>query len=73
MNDRKTKASLSLDSELKEIRELYGCNCSAWLPDGAQARGNGRYLRRSQLGGWDTHTTAFDTLSNRLLPELDKG
>ncbi|MFO0956207.1 MAG: DUF1501 domain-containing protein [Isosphaeraceae bacterium] len=25
------------------------------------------------LGGWDTHANAFDTLSNRLLPELDKG
>ena len=25
------------------------------------------------LGGWDTHANAFDTLSNRLLPELDQG
>ncbi len=25
------------------------------------------------LGGWDTHNNAFETLSNRLLPELDKG
>ena len=25
------------------------------------------------LGGWDTHTNNFDTLSKRLLPELDKG
>jgi hypothetical protein len=25
------------------------------------------------LGGWDTHANAFDTLSTRLLPELDKG
>jgi hypothetical protein len=25
------------------------------------------------LGGWDTHTNAFETLSNRLLPDLDKG
>ena len=25
------------------------------------------------LGGWDTHANAFDTLSQRLLPELDKG
>jgi hypothetical protein len=25
------------------------------------------------LGGWDTHANAFETLSNRLLPELDKG
>ena len=25
------------------------------------------------LGGWDTHANAFDTLSNNLLPTLDKG
>jgi uncharacterized protein (DUF1501 family) len=25
------------------------------------------------LGGWDTHANAFETLSQRLLPELDKG
>jgi uncharacterized protein (DUF1501 family) len=25
------------------------------------------------LGGWDTHAGAFETLSNRLMPELDKG
>ncbi len=25
------------------------------------------------LGGWDTHNDNFNTLSNRLLPELDKG
>ena len=25
------------------------------------------------LGGWDTHADAFETLSKRLLPELDKG
>jgi hypothetical protein len=25
------------------------------------------------LGGWDTHNDAFPTLSNRLMPELDKG
>lgn len=26
-----------------------------------------------ELGGWDTHNNNFDTLSTRLLPELDKG
>ena len=25
------------------------------------------------LGGWDTHANNFETLSKRLLPELDKG
>ncbi|AGA27209.1 DUF1501 domain-containing protein [Singulisphaera acidiphila] len=74
MNDRKTKASLSLDSEPKEVRDLYGRG----------SFGSGCLMARKlvemgvtfvevSLGGWDTHAGAFDTLSNRLLPELDKG
>jgi len=74
MNDPRTRASLSLDSEPAAVRDQYGRG----------SFGSGCLMARKlvemgvtfvevSLGGWDTHANAFDTLSNRLMPELDKG
>ena len=73
MNSRYTKA-FKLDDEPAAVREAYG----------KSSFGSGCLMARKlieqgvtfvevALGGWDTHANAFETLSTRLLPELDKG
>jgi hypothetical protein len=73
MNSR-YKAALELDKEPAAVRDKYGrgsfgsgCLMARKLVE------TGVTFVEVTLGGWDTHTGAFDTLSNRLLPELDKG
>jgi len=74
MSDPRTKASLSLESEPPAVRDLYGrgsfgagCLMARKLVE------MGVTFVEVSLGGWDTHAGAFDTLSTRLMPELDKG
>jgi hypothetical protein len=73
MNSRYTQA-FNLKDEPPAVRENYGKG----------SFGSGCLMARRlvelgvtfvevSLGGWDTHANAFDTLSTRLLPELDKG
>jgi hypothetical protein len=73
MNSRYTKA-FKIEEEPAAVREAYGkgsfgsgCLMARRLVE------QGVTFVEVALGGWDTHTDAFDTLSNRLLPELDKG
>lgn len=74
MQDPGTKRALTLDSEPPAVRDAYGRG----------SFGSGCLMARKlvelgvtfvevSLGGWDTHANAFETLSKRLLPELDKG
>jgi len=72
MNSRYTRA-FSLEEEKKEVRDEYGrgsfgsgCLMARKLIE------QGVTFVEVSLGGWDTHANAFDTLKNRLLPELDK-
>ncbi|WP_422925381.1 DUF1501 domain-containing protein [Singulisphaera sp. PoT] len=74
MQSGSTRAALSLDSEPAEVRDAYGrgsfgagCLMARKLVE------MGVTFVEVSLGGWDTHANAFDTLSKRLLPELDKG
>jgi hypothetical protein len=73
MMNSKQKDTFSLQSEPPEVRELYGKG----------SFGSGCLLARKlvqrgvpyvevALGGWDTHANNFETLSQRLLPELDR-
>jgi hypothetical protein len=73
MNSQYTRA-FNLSDEPSAIREAYGkgsfgagCLMARRLVE------QGVSYVEVGLGGWDTHANAFDTLSNRLLPELDKG
>jgi hypothetical protein len=73
MNSQYTRA-LSLKDEPAAVRDAYGrgsfgsgCLMARKLVEA------GVTFVEVALGGWDTHANAFDTLSTRLLPELDKG
>ncbi|GAC1465656.1 MAG: DUF1501 domain-containing protein [Isosphaeraceae bacterium] len=73
MSSQYTKA-LKLDDEPKEVRDAYGrgsfgagCLMARRLVEA------GVTFVEVSLGGWDTHTNAFDALSTGLLPQLDKG
>ncbi len=73
MNSRYTNA-FKLDDEPAALRDAYGrgsfgsgCLMARKLVE------QGVTFVEVSLGGWDTHANAFDTLSNRLQPELDKG
>ena len=73
MNSRYTSA-FRLDDEPAAVRDKYGrggfgsgCLMARKLVE------QGVTFVEVTLGGWDTHQNAFDTLSNRLQPELDKG
>jgi hypothetical protein len=73
MKSRYTKA-FRLDDEPAAVREAYGKGSfgSGCLMARRLIEAGVTYVEVS-LGGWDTHADAFNTLSNRLLPELDKG
>jgi hypothetical protein len=73
MNSRYTQA-FQLDTEPPAVREAYGkgsfgsgCLMARKLVE------QGVTFVEVALGGWDTHTNNFEALSQRLLPELDKG
>jgi hypothetical protein len=73
MNSRYNRA-FRLDDEPDAVRDAYGrgsfgagCLMARKLVE------QGVTFVEVALGGWDTHANAFETLSQRLLPELDKG
>jgi hypothetical protein len=73
MNSRYTKA-FRLDDEPAAVRDAYGRGSfgSGCLMARRLVEAGVTYVEVS-LGGWDTHADAFNTLSTRLQPELDKG
>ncbi len=73
MNSRYTRA-LSVSDERPEVRERYGrsafgqgCLMAKRLVE------QGVSFVEVSLGGWDNHQDLFSTLSENLLPQLDKG
>ena len=73
MNSHYTQA-LKIDNEPAEVRDAYGRNSfGAGCLMARKLVEEGVTFVEVGLGGWDTHANAFDTLSNRLLPELDQG
>jgi Protein of unknown function (DUF1501) len=73
MNSR-YQDSFNLDREPAKTRDAYGRGSfgSGCLMARRLVEKGVSYVEVS-LGGWDTHNNNFDTLSDRLLPELDKG
>ena len=73
MNSR-LKDTFNLGTEPVETREAYGKGSfgSGCLLARRLVEQGVSYVEVS-LGGWDTHTNNFETLSQRLLPELDQG
>ena len=73
MNSR-YQDSFNLDREPAKVRDAYGRGSfgSGCLMARRLVEKGVSYVEVS-LGGWDTHNDNFDALSNRLLPELDKG
>jgi hypothetical protein len=73
MNSRYTRA-FRLDDEDPKVREEYGKSSfgAGCLMARRLVEAGVTYVEVA-LGGWDTHANAFETLSTRLLPELDKG
>jgi hypothetical protein len=73
MNSR-YQDSFNLDSEKPSVREAYGKGSfgSGCLMARRLVERGVTYVEVA-LDGWDTHANNFDTLSKRLLPELDKG
>jgi hypothetical protein len=72
MNSRYTRA-FKLDEVPAHVRDAYGrgsfgsgCLMARKLIE------QGVTFVEVALGGWDTHADAFETLSQRLMPELDK-
>ena len=63
-----------LKDEPKDVRDAYGTGSfgSGCLMARKLVEAGVTFVEVG-LGGWDTHANAFDTLKNRLLPELDKG
>jgi hypothetical protein len=66
--------SFNLEREPANVRDRYGRGSfgSGCLMARRLVEKGVSYVEVA-LGGWDTHTNNFDTLSRRLLPELDKG
>ncbi len=66
--------SFNLDREPADVRDRYGRGSfgSGCLMARRLVERGVTYVEVS-LDGWDTHANNFDTLSKRLLPELDKG
>jgi hypothetical protein len=73
MKSRYTKA-FRLDEEPAPVRDAYGRDAfgSGCLMARRLIESGVTYVEVS-LGGWDTHADAFNTLSTRLQPTLDKG
>jgi uncharacterized protein (DUF1501 family) len=73
MNSR-YQDSFNLESEPANVRDAYGRGSfgSGCLMARRLVEKGVTYVEVS-LDGWDTHANNFDTLSRRLLPELDKG
>ena len=73
MNSQYLRA-LSVKDEPKDVRDAYGTGSfgSGCLMARKLVEAGVTFVEVG-LGGWDTHANAFDTLKNRLLPELDKG
>ena len=73
MNSR-YQDSFNLDREAANVRDAYGRGSfgSGCLMARRLVERGVTYVEVS-LDGWDTHANNFDTLSRRLLPELDKG
>ena len=73
MNSR-YQDSFNLEREPADVRDAYGRGSfgSGCLMARRLVERGVTYVEVS-LGGWDTHANNFDTLSRRLLPELDKG
>ena len=73
MNSR-YQDTFNLDHEPAAVRDAYGRGSfgSGCLMARRLVEQGVTYVEVS-LDGWDTHTNNFDTLSQRLLPELDKG
>jgi hypothetical protein len=73
MNSR-YQDSFNLEQESPSVREAYGKGSfgSGCLMARRLVEKGVTYVEVA-LDGWDTHTNNFDTLSKRLLPELDKG
>src|SRR5262249_15469341 len=69
----KTRQAFNLNEEPQRLRERYGLT-----PFGQGALAARRVVEAGvrfvtlSLGGWDTHGRNFDTLSKRLLPQLDE-
>ncbi len=74
MMESKHKDLFNLKSEPAGMREAYGAGSfgSGCLLARRLVEQGVSYVEVS-LGGWDTHTGNFETLSKRLLPELDQG
>jgi hypothetical protein len=73
MNSR-TGDVFNLKSEPEAIREAYGKGSfgSGCLLARRLVEQGVNYVEVS-LGGWDTHANNFETLSTKLMPELDRG
>ena len=69
----KTRKAFDLEKETKEVRDNYGRG-----PFGQSALAARRLVEAGVrfvtigLGGWDTHAGNFQTLSGRLLPQVDQ-
>jgi hypothetical protein len=74
MMDSRHKDIFNLGTEPAAIREAYGKGSfgSGCLLARRLVEQGVTYVEVS-LGGWDTHANNFETLSQRLLPELDQG
>jgi len=74
MMNSKYKDIFNLQSESAAVREAYGHGSfgSGCLVARRLVEQGVTYVEVS-LGGWDTHANNFETLSKRLLPELDQG
>ncbi len=69
----KTKKAFDLSQESQSLRDRYGSTPfgQAVLTARRLVEAGVRFVTVS-LGGWDTHRTNFDSLSKRLLPQLDQ-
>lgn len=74
MMNSKYKDIFDLKSEPEAVREAYGKHSfgSGCLMARRLVEQGVTYVEVS-LGGWDTHSNNFETLSERLLPQLDQG